>query len=578
MKLATSVVALCATSTAAQNVGHQKQEKHPHLTIQHCTKSGGCKDEHKSVVIDANWRWTHQNGNTNNCYTGNEWDKTHCPDGKTCAENCAIDGADEEYEGTYGVKASGHELKLSFVTQGPYSKNIGSRLFLMESEDKYKMFNMKNKEFTFDVDVANLPCGLNGALYFVQMDEDGGLSRYSGNKAGAKYGTGYCDAQCPHDVKFIAGEANCDEWVPSKTDANAGKGKYGSCCVEFDVWESNSISTAFTAHACNNTKAKRCESPEECGDDVTTTGGHVGHRFDGICDKNGCDYQPWRLGQKDFWGPGPEFTIDTTKTMRAVTQFITHDHTDTGRLVEVRRTWRQGNTVIHTPSLQVGGHGPFDSLTKDYCTAEVGHYKDHTNFLEKGGFDQTGYAFEQGMVLALSMWDDHEANMLWLDSTYPIDSPDAPGAKRGTCPTSSGDPKDVEEQHPDAFVRYMNIKYGEIGSTDVGSIPAPSPPAGGFSCGECAAHGFGEDQCDCGYCSSYGGCGWTCGQDSSHPPAGPQCQREIHCSECSAHGYGEDQCNCGYCGSYGGCGWTCGKDASQKPLGPKCTVASAVEV
>lgn len=38
------------------------------------------------------------------------------------------------------------------------------------------------------------------------MEEDGGLSKYSGNKAGAKYGTGYCDTQCPHDIKFISGE------------------------------------------------------------------------------------------------------------------------------------------------------------------------------------------------------------------------------------------------------------------------------------------------------------------------------------------------------------------------------------
>jgi len=37
------------------------------------------------------------------------------------------------------------------------------------------------------------------------MDQDGGLSRYSTNKAGAKYGTGYCDSQCPRDVKFVNG-------------------------------------------------------------------------------------------------------------------------------------------------------------------------------------------------------------------------------------------------------------------------------------------------------------------------------------------------------------------------------------
>ena len=76
----------------------------------------------------------------------------------------------------------------------------------MASDTKYQMFKLKNKEFTFDVDVSQLPCGLNGALYFIAMDEDGGLSKYSTNKAGAKYGTGYCDAQCPHDMKFISGE------------------------------------------------------------------------------------------------------------------------------------------------------------------------------------------------------------------------------------------------------------------------------------------------------------------------------------------------------------------------------------
>lgn len=77
---------------------------------------------------------------------------------------------------------------------------------MSSGDEEYEMFHLKNREFTFDVDVSNLPCGLNGALYFVEMDEDGGLSEYDGNKAGAKYGTGYCDAQCPQDIKFINGE------------------------------------------------------------------------------------------------------------------------------------------------------------------------------------------------------------------------------------------------------------------------------------------------------------------------------------------------------------------------------------
>jgi cellulose 1,4-beta-cellobiosidase len=51
------------------------------------------------------------------------------------------------------------------------------------------MFNLVGKEFTFDVDVSKLPCGLNGALYFVEMAADGGIGK-GNNKAGAKYGTG----------------------------------------------------------------------------------------------------------------------------------------------------------------------------------------------------------------------------------------------------------------------------------------------------------------------------------------------------------------------------------------------------
>jgi cellulose 1,4-beta-cellobiosidase len=157
--------------------------------------------------FQANWRWTHVTTGYTNCYTGNAWNETACPDGKTCAANCAIDGAD--YGGTYGITTpSDGALRLNFVTKNDNGANVGSRVYLMASDDKYRLFNLLNKEFTMDVDVSNLPCGLNGAVYFSEMDEDGGLSRFDGNKAGAKYGTGYCDSQCPQDIKFINGEVS----------------------------------------------------------------------------------------------------------------------------------------------------------------------------------------------------------------------------------------------------------------------------------------------------------------------------------------------------------------------------------
>merc|ERR1712187_647815 len=138
---------------------------------------------------------------------------------------------------------------VGFVTEGEYSTNVGSRTFLMKDDYAYHLFQLKNKEFTYTVDDSNLDCGLNGALYFVQMDADGGKSKY-GN-AGAEMGLGYCDAQCPHDLKFINNEANMEDWKPSESDPNAGTGKYGSCCTEIDIWEANKISSAYTMHACS---------------------------------------------------------------------------------------------------------------------------------------------------------------------------------------------------------------------------------------------------------------------------------------------------------------------------------------
>ena len=144
----------------------------------------------------------HTTSGYTNCYTGNTWDASLCPDPTTCAANCALDGAD--YSGTYGITTSGNALTLKFVT----GSNVGSRVYLLApgSDTEYQLFKLKNQEFSFDVDMSQLPCGLNGAVYLVEMDADGGMAKFPTNKAGAKFGTGYCDSQCPHDIKFINGQ------------------------------------------------------------------------------------------------------------------------------------------------------------------------------------------------------------------------------------------------------------------------------------------------------------------------------------------------------------------------------------
>lgn len=75
----------------------------------------------------------------------------------------------------------------------------------MDGSDAYQMFTLMGNEFAFDVDLSTVECGLNSALYFVAMEADGGMGSFPTNEAGAKYGTGYCDAQCARDLKYIGG-------------------------------------------------------------------------------------------------------------------------------------------------------------------------------------------------------------------------------------------------------------------------------------------------------------------------------------------------------------------------------------
>jgi cellulose 1,4-beta-cellobiosidase len=446
------LISLLVAAAVGQQAGTLTAETHPSLSFQHCTKSG-CSSTTGSVTLDSNWRWTHITSGSTNCYTGNEWDTTICPDPVTCAQKCAIDGAD--YQGTYGISSSGNSLTLGFVTHGPYSTNIGSRVYLMASQSQYQIFKLKNQEFTFDVDVSNLPCGLNGALYFVEMDADGGMSKYPNNKAGAAYGTGYCDAQCPHDLKFINGEANTLNWQPDSNNPNSGVGKYGTCCNEMDIWEANSMATAVTPHVCTVQGQYRC-SGTQCGDGS--------NRYGGVCDKDGCDFNSYRMGNQAFFGKGK--TVDSSQPVTVVTQFFTSDNTSSGALTEIRRLYVQNGRVIQNSAANFPGLKPYTSVTDQFCNDQKSLFGDKNEFEALGGLKAMGNSLQQGMVLVLSLWDDYTAHMLWLDSNYPANATASkPGIARGSCATSSGVPAQVESQYPSASVKFSNIKYGDIGST-----------------------------------------------------------------------------------------------------------------
>ncbi|KAK3937770.1 Exoglucanase 1 [Diplogelasinospora grovesii] len=488
----TSLLALLVGAVKAQQACTLNTESKPSMAWQQCTSSG-CTSTSSDLVIDANWRWVHSTSSSTNCYTGNTWDATLCPDDVTCAANCCLDGAD--YSATYGVTTSGNAATLNFVTKGSYATNVGSRLYLMSpgSTSQYQMFQLLGKEFTFDVDVSQLPCGLNGALYFTAMSADGGLAAYSGNKAGAAYGTGYCDAQCARDLKFINGEANVDGWTPSTNDANAGVGSHGSCCVEMDVWEANSMSTAYTAHPCTTQGQHMCT-------DNTCGGTYSANRYGGDCDPDGCDFNSYRNGNTSFYGPGK--IVDTNKVITVVTQFLTDS---SGSLSEIKRFYVQNGVLIPNSVSNIAGVSG-NSLTAAYCPAEHTAFNETDYFTQRGGWSSMTSAFKTGMVLVMSLWDDHYANMLWLDSTYPTTST-TPGAVRGSCSTSSGVPSDVEASSASAKVVYSNIKFGAINSTYTYTKVAGGSGSGSGSTTTTTTTSTGSTST--GTAAHYGQCGGT---------------------------------------------------------------------
>jgi len=217
------------------------------------------------------------------------------------------------------------------------------------------------------------------------------------------------------------------------------------------------MANSYTPHNCDCQGQYRCEGTE-CGDNET------GERYEGICDKDGCDYALYRLGNHDFYGPG--LTVDSDQPFTLITQFITADGTDTGELVEIRRIYMQYGEVYENPAVtDQGTVKAYDSVTDAYCHDIKEYYNDHQDFDKHGKLKSMGESLSRGAVFVMSLWDDHFAHMLWLDSIYPTDVPeDTPGVVRGPCPKDGGDPVDVEAEHADASVTFGQIKVGPIGS------------------------------------------------------------------------------------------------------------------
>ncbi|KAG8923197.1 hypothetical protein FRC01_013074 [Tulasnella sp. 417] len=96
-----------------------------------------------------------------------------------------------------------------------------------------------------------------------------------------------------------------------------------------DIWEANSISNTYTLYPCDPVGPYKC-TRDECGQ---------ASRYSGICDPDGCGFNPYRQGDMNFYGPSK--IVDTTKKITLVTQFITDNGT-----TEIRRLHLQNGVVI----------------------------------------------------------------------------------------------------------------------------------------------------------------------------------------------------------------------------------------
>ncbi|CZT12735.1 related to Endoglucanase 1 [Rhynchosporium graminicola] len=393
-------------------------EVHPKLTTWKCTKAGGCKEQTSLLVLDQLAHPVYQVNNPSlGCGAkGPPPNVSVCPDEATCAKNCIVDGI-PDYE-KYGVKTSGDLLTMHQLDKE--GVKVTPRVYLLNEEgDKYDMLKLSGNELSFDVDSSKLPCGMNSALYLSEMDEQGGKSEL--NPTGARYGGGYCDAQC-YTTPFVNGVGNI-------------KGK-GVCCNEMDIWEANAVATAFAPHACNQTGLYQCTGAE-CADD-------------GVCDKDGCSYNTYVQGNKDFYGRG--LTVDTNRPFTVVTQFPEVD----GVMTEIRRLYIQDGKVIQNAAIKTTANVTGNNFLndKDFC----GKPGAAERYMDLGGTPVMGKALERGMVLIFSIWWDPTGFMNWLDS-----------GNAGPCNATEGDPKQIIKVVSSPVVTWSKVKWGEIGSTYKGS-------------------------------------------------------------------------------------------------------------
>ena len=263
------------------------------------------------------------------------------------------------------LHAVGEEWQRQFVTLSPdgstLSLNGGGALQLAATSTAgagepygYFQWSLLGNELSYTVDLSNVGCSCNAALYFVSMP---GYNRSSTSIHPDPLQSYYCGAN--------AGK-------PSRNTSNAtGRGNY---CPEMDVLEANKFAAQSTPHICNGTNR--------------------GPGFYPMCDWHGCATAVYNMS-KAAMCPSANCTIDTRRPFRHSVSFPRDARTH--KLASIRNLFEQE-----------GRSFAFDSCTHGVNAQWTGG--DSAAYLEKMDGN-----LAKGMVMDISLWGLSNKGMGWLD-------------------------------------------------------------------------------------------------------------------------------------------------------------------
>lgn len=220
----------------------------------------------------------------------------------------------------------------------------------------------------------------------------------------------------------------------------------GACCNEMDIWEANREANSIAPHPCAKPGLFKCHGTE-CA-------------WEGDCDKWGCTYNAYKNGNKNFYGYGRKFDVDTSRPFTVVSQYPANKD---GTLKQYNRLYVQDGRIIKQATINVTaetnealanfyGNGKQNFMDEEYCKVSGGTER----YLDLGGTREMGAAMSRGMVLIFSIWWDAGGYMQWLDGS---------ATNSGPCDATEGSPENIVKAEPFPEVTFSEVKWGEIGST-----------------------------------------------------------------------------------------------------------------